>query len=286
MVWGRALPIAIIVSLLVSDTSVRSDDGADGVPFELGQQHLVVTKGAIGPLTGLNLLIDTGTIPSMVDRRIAQKLHLRTESATLVAFGREIPIRSAVLDGLHLGPVQQERVPAGVGDLSYLEGVRIDAIVGLDVLVRTSFAVDYLHRTLTFTPAGQEDSVARMQVSWPFLTVQMTIAGEQVRLLIDTGTSDLVLFRGRMPAALADMPWRGDKTVRYASGPARLRRLDLHDVRLGTGEWRKLTAWVLDRELHGYPPEIQGILGVLALGCGRVQFDFQQNEFGCTPRTN
>ena len=180
---------------------------------------------------------------------------MRTESATLVAFGREIPIHSAVLDGLRIGPVQSARVPAGVGDLSYLEGAQIDAIVGIDVLVRTNSAIDYRSHTLTFAPVAPEQFVTPMQVSWPFLTVRMTFAGH------------------------------GDKTVRYESGPARLRRLDLHDVRLGTREWRKLPAWTLDREPDRYPPEIGGILGVLALGCDRVRFDFERNEFGCSPPT-
>ena len=105
----------------------------------------------------------------------------------------------------------------------------------------------------------------------------MTIGGQQVRLLVDTGSSDLVLFKSRMPAALSHAPWRGDKTVQYASGAARLQRLDLRQVRLGTRVWDKLTAWALDRVLDGYPPSIDGVLGVRALDCQRVQFDFERN---------
>ena len=118
------------------------------------------------------------------------------------------------------------QVPAGVSNLSYLEGVRIDAIVGLDVLARTSFSIDYRKRVLSFSPTGREDSVAPLEMVWPFLTVQMTIEGQPVRLLVDTGSRDLVLFKSRLPAALSRAPWRGDKTVQYASGAARLRRLD------------------------------------------------------------
>ena len=115
---------------------------------------------------------------------------------------------------------------------------------------------------------------------WPFVTVRMTIAGQQVRLLVDTGSSDLVLFKTRMPAALSGAPWRGDKTVQYASGAARLRRLELRDAGLGTHTWDKLSAWALDRVPDGYPPGIDGVLGVLALGCQRVRFDFERRELG------
>lgn len=40
-----------------------------------------MTRGSIGPLNGLNLLIDTGTIPSVVDRSVARKLRLETRDA-------------------------------------------------------------------------------------------------------------------------------------------------------------------------------------------------------------
>ena len=271
---------AIVASALVSGTPSRSVASIAEVPFELYQRHLVVTKGSIGRLNGLSLLIDTGTIPSMVDRRIAQKLRLQTESAMLVAFGQQVPIQSAVVEGFRIGSFQSGPVPAGVGDLSYLQGARVDAVVGLDVLVRTSFAIDYRAHVLKFASAGREGAVAPLELAWPFLTAQMTIAGQQVRLLIDTGSRDLVLFKTRMPPALSDMSWKGDKTVQYASGVARLRRLDLRQVRLGGEQWDNLPAWVLDRPPQDYPQGVDGVLGVLALGCQRVRFDFERNEFG------
>ena len=162
--------------------------------------------------------------------------------------------------------------------ISLVAGVRIDAIVGLDVLARTSFSIDYRKRVLRFSSDGREESAAPLELAWPFLTVRMTIAGQQVRLLVDTGSSDLVLFKSRMPAALSDAPWRGDKTVQYASGAARLVRLELRQVRLGTRVWPALPAWSLDRVPDGYPLSIDGVLGVVALGCRRVQFDFERNE--------
>ena len=284
MPLGRTCLSAVVVSLLISGTPLRSAEPLAEVPFELYQRHLIVAKGSIGSLNGLNLLIDTGTIPSMVDRRIARKLRLQAEASTLVAFGQEVQIQSAVLDGFRIGSLQSGPGPAAVADLSYIEtllkGVRVDAIVGLDVLARTSFSIDYQGRTLSFAPTGGEDTVAPLELTWPFLTVRLTIAGQPVRLLVDTGSSDLVLFKTRMPAGLSDAPWRGDKTVQYASGPASLRRLDLRQVGLGAQVWDKFPAWALDRMPDGYPPSIDGVLGVRALGCQRVRFDFERNELG------
>jgi len=274
---------AVVAMVLLFWTPLLSLETVAEVPFELYQRHLIVTKGSIGPLNGLSLLIDTGTIPSMVDGRIARRLHVQTEPSVLVAFGHRVSIQSTVLNGFRIGAVQPGPVPAGVSDLSYLEGVRVDAIVGLDVLARTSFSIDYRKRVLRFSPGTREESVAPLELAWPFLTVRMTMAGQQVRLLVDTGSSDLVLFKSRIPAALSDAPWKGDKTVRYASGAARLQRLDLRQVRLGARVWDRLPAWGLDRVLDGYPPNIDGVLGVLALDCQRVHFDFERNELGCSP---
>jgi hypothetical protein len=280
MAHATTCSLTVIASVLVSGPSLRSTETLAEVPFELYQHHLVVTRGSIGRLNGLTLLIDTGTIPSVVDARIARKLQLQTESSMLVAFGQQVRIQSAVVDGFRIGSLQSGPVPAGVGSLSYLEGVRIDAIVGLDVLARRNFSIDYRTRVLSFAPEGREDAVAPLEIVWPFVTVRMTIAGEQVRLLVDTGSRDLVLFKSRMPAVLSGAPWRGDKTVQYASGAARLQRLELRQAGLGAHVWDKLPAWALDRVPNGYPPSIDGVLGVLSLGCQRVQFDFEKGEFG------
>ena len=48
-----------VVSALVAGSPLRSAGTTAEVPFELYQHHLVVTKGSIGQLTDLNLLIDT-----------------------------------------------------------------------------------------------------------------------------------------------------------------------------------------------------------------------------------
>ena len=68
--------------------------------------------------------------------------------------------------------------------------------------------------------------------------------------------------------------------MQYASGAARLRRLELRQVGLGWHTWDKLSAWAIDRGSQGYPPGIDGVLGVLALGGQRVRFDFERGELG------
>jgi hypothetical protein len=275
---GKACLSFVLASLLFSGTSMGSARSAVDVPFEMYQQHLIVAKGSLAGLDGLHFLIDTGTIPSLVDGRIARKLRLQTIPSLFLAFGQTTRITSAAVGGLRIGPNDLGMIPAMVGDLSYLEGVQIDAIIGLDVLARTSFGIDYKARTLSFSPTGRESSTAPLQVVWPFLTVQLQIADKPVHLLVDTGSRDLVLFKSRLPSALASLPWRGEKLERHSDGLAHLRRMELRQVRLGDTVWDKLPAFALDQAMDRYPEGIDGVLGVLSLGGTRVRFDFERNE--------
>ena len=277
---GRARVSFAVVASLCSLISLDSSQPLADVPFDLIQQHLIVVKGSIGPVHRLNLLIDTGTIPSMVDQRIARKLRLHTESSLVAAFGQTIRINRAALTGLQIGLFQPGEVPAGIGDLSYLQGSRIDAIVGLDVLARTSFGIDYKTRTISFGPADRESAVVPMQIVWPFLTVKLFVGEHPVQLLVDTGSRDLVLFKPRMSATLLPIPWKGEKVIQHASGLAHLRRFELRQVTLGDRRWDTLPGFVLDVSTDAYPPGIDGVLGVLALGAARVRFDFERAELG------
>jgi hypothetical protein len=214
----------------------------------------------------------------VVDQRIAGKLRLRAEPSTLVAFGESIRISSATLSGLRIGPLEPGDVPAQIGDLSYLQGTRIDAIVGLDVLARKCFRIDYKAHRLSLAPSDRESAAVPLQTIWPFLTVRLFVAGHPMQLLVDTGSRDLMLFKSRMPAALLPVPWKGEKIVQHASGLAHLLRFELPEVILGDQHWDSLPGFVLDAATDAYPPGIDGVLGVLALGGTRVRFDFERGE--------
>ena len=277
---GHACVSVAVVASLCSLVSLKGSQPPADVPFDLVQQHLIVARGSIAGLPGLNLLVDTGTIPSVVDHRIVGKLRLRAQPSVFVAFGKSIQIDTATLSGLRIGALEPGDVSAGIGDLSYLQGTRIDAIIGLDVLARKGFSIDYKAHTLSFAPSDRESAQAPLTIVWPFLTVRLFVAGHPMQLLVDTGSSDLVLFKSRMPAALLPVPWKGEKVVQYASGPAHLRRFELRQITFGDQRWDKLPGFVLDASTDAYPPGIDGVLGVLALGGTRVRFDFERGELG------
>lgn len=244
--------------------------------FELLERHLIVVRGAIGPLEGLKLLIDTGAIPSMVDRRVAKKLALLAQESEIVVFGQKNRSLTTVLPNIRVGPLHAQTVPAGVGDLSFLHGV--DAIIGLDVLARSSFSIDYVEKRLTFGPVVASERSMGLDINPPFITVKLALGGRPLRLLVDTGSNRLVLFERRVRDRLPVMEVRGELVLYHLSGSSRLHRVFLPSIDAGGSNVERVEAFLSDAPMDGYPPGIDGVLGLRVLAGIRAGFDFERNR--------
>jgi hypothetical protein len=123
------------------------------VKFDLYHDYLIVARGSAGPLKGLTFLIDTGASPSVLDPRLAQKLHLQQSPASIAVVGGSVPAGTAIVPSLNLGPIRRENVPVLIEDLSFFQKalpVRIDGVIGLDVLGQSAFLIDYGARQIHF----------------------------------------------------------------------------------------------------------------------------------------
>ena len=67
------------MGIVVGDLTWAADSPNE-VPFKLYRGYVIVVRGSIGGLKNLNFLVDTGAVPSVVDARIARKLHLRGQA--------------------------------------------------------------------------------------------------------------------------------------------------------------------------------------------------------------
>ena len=246
------------------------------VKFELLDRHLIVLRGSIGRLEGLKLLIDTGSIPSVVDQRIAKKLTLQLEESAFVAFGQKSRTHRAVLPNIRIGPLHVDDVTVGVGDLSYLHGV--DAVIGLDVLYHSSFSVDYEGRRLLFGPLVARQPSVKLEVTPPFLTVQLSLNGHPIRLLVDSGSGRLVLFERRVHDRLPPPALHGELVMYHGSGTSRLNRVFLPPLGVGGQNLEHVEAFISDASMEGYPAGIDGVLGLWVLASKRADFDFERNR--------
>ena len=94
--------------------------------------------------------------------------------------------------------------------------------------------------------------------------------------MLDTGTKDLMLFKGRLRGGLQGLQTRAEDFNLNAGGQDQLTEVEIESVRAGP-LWRKRQkAYV-----WGIPEEqfrnMDGLLGPAALGIAVVRFDFQRS---------
>jgi len=269
--FGGLLGIALVGGLAARAAEIAP------LKFQLVRSHLVIVHGGIGRLEGLNFLIDTGAMPTMVDRKVAKKLALDAREMEFIAFGQKTRVATAVLPEIRLGTLKFQSVTAGIGDLSFVSGV--DVIIGLDVLSRISFSIDYNQHLLTFGPVSPHDPAIPLELVSPFLTVQVNILHQPFRFMVDTGSGRLVLFDHRVHNRLPPLSIHGELLINHLAGTSKLSRVLLPAVEVGATALGHVEGFISDASLTGYPPSIDGVLGVRALASKRADFDFERNQF-------
>jgi predicted aspartyl protease len=251
------------------------------VAFDLYQGYLIVVRGSVGPLRNLNFFVDTGATPSILDSRIARKLHLEdTPSASIVILGGRAQGGAATLPSLELGPVRRTNLHVATADLSFFEKripYRIDAIVGLDVLGQSAFVIDYAARIIRFGPPPSLAVTLPLRLDRGLATVNAMINNAPVHLMLDTGAASMVLFEQGPPAAgagaMEDAVQRSNKHI----GEYERKSVWLHTLRLGGQEFRAEPAQVVRNPRQGQL-DFDGLMSPAALGITRMSVDLARGE--------
>ena len=252
------------------------------VQFRLYRKYLIVVQGSLGRFDGLNFLVDTGASPTALDQRIAKKLGLKGRRRELDLLDQSTAVQEAVLPAIQVGPIRGEFLRCVVQDLSPLErnlGVHIDAIVGFDVLGTGSFAIDYESSKIIFGDIEPLPFSLPFDTGLPKLTVQLRVGDEPLRLLLDTGAQDLLLFQCSLPDRLHDLAVVGVKKSSSTRNVAfDVQELRLSAVHLGAAEWPALrVSLVTGNQTCGWP--FGGVMGMAAFGLREVAFDFERKMF-------
>ena len=250
------------------------------LPFHLHWGYLVIIEGSIGKLQKLHFLVDTGASPSVVDQRIAHTLGLSTQPARVTLSNTSIPTRLVVLSSLLMGPVRVDSLPVLTQDLSYFQkvlGYRVDAIVGMDVLRKSSFAINYRTKEMLFGPIETLTFCTPFDTDAPVVTIRMESQNRQLRLVVDTGGPDLMLFQSRLTDSTGFQAM-GTEKVMDASGRFQRRRVRISEVNLGEEKIGSQIAFVADdRKDDG--DNFDGVLGVRGPQFWKIAFDFEHRRF-------
>lgn len=250
------------------------------ISFKLYQGYLIVLDGRMGNLEHQNLLFDTGTNPSIVDRNVSAKLGLHGTPRPLTLFNKNVSSESVVLSEIQVGPVLRQNVPVMISELAGISSglkIRIDAVIGLDVLGATNFTVDYEKHRFLFG-VSTESHVAPFTTGAQFITMSLKTGGHPLHLLLDTGTPQLVLFQSRLHDV--DYVWTPvTGSGRNISGTIYYGMVILPQASIGKLEVGPQRASVVANQ-QGAESGFDGLIGISCLRAKRISFDFERQMFG------
>jgi predicted aspartyl protease len=244
----------------------------DTVHFDLYRDYLIVVRGSAGPLKGLNFLLDTGASPTVLDRRVAEKLHLNQLPASIAVVGGSVEAAQAIAPTLEVGPVRRDNFQVLVEDLSFFQKalpVRIDAVVGLDLLGQSAFEIDYAARQILFGPVPllANSLPLRLQAGLPVVEAQVNHLA--ARLMVDTGASSLILFEPSAPRAMRVSEVRPTPGT---IGEFDRKQVWLPSLQLGEAEFGKEPAFLVRSRGEG-AQDFDGLMSPAALGITKLAID-------------
>jgi predicted aspartyl protease len=270
----------------------EASPGNHEIPFQKYRDYLIVVQGSLGDTQRLNFIIDTGTDRTVIDSRIIQKLHIVGVVGRLAVHDQVVEVQQTVLPSLKIGALRATFLPVLIRDLAFLQkglGIRIDAVIGLDVLSLSNFSIDYTTKRIVFGAARVDRKRGNMtapvsgssvpfQSAPPWLTVRMEVDGVSIHLLLDTAASGILLFQSRIRDRLPQLISLGERMSSNMGGDFRLQRVLLATTNFGETDFGQQNAFVVEDQ-EDESREFDGLLGPSALGLKQIAFDFQRRTF-------
>jgi predicted aspartyl protease len=250
------------------------------VRFDLYRNYLIVARGSVGRLKGLNFLVDTGASPTVLDPRIARKLDLEQSPASIGVLNGSVQAASAIVPSLQFGPIRKDNFSVLVEDLSFVQRVlpvQIDAIVGLDVLGQSAFVIDYRSREISFGAAPALPVSLPLRLEKGLAIVDVEVNEVPAHLLVDTGASALIFFETRMPRSISDLKVSSVQRSANMSGDFDRKQVWLRSLRLGQAEFKQEPAFVVHNH-SDVGEDFDGVMSPAALGITRVAVDLGRGE--------
>lgn len=280
---GRHIVLSLSAALMLNCSAVhgRSVAHEQVLPLKIYGEHLIVVQGTIGTLQKKNLVIDTGAYPSVIDRQLARKLNLSGSNEELDAIDRTLSRQAVVVPAVDVGPIHVTQLRSLVEDLSAVSerfGVRVDGLIGLDVLAHSSFRIDYQARRIFFGPFDPLPSSVPFEIADSKICVGLYAGPRSLRLLVDTGAEKLLLLGSHVP-------WLGSRTVRArefsnVGGNFILREVRLDGLQLGDTNLSTQPVYVSSARMPAYP--FDGFLSTAQFR--QIAFDFERREFSWVSR--
>ena len=255
------------------------------VPFHLVEGWAIVVDGTIGGIPNRKIMIDTGAVPSAVNIKFAKRLGLAGSFQKLSVMNRSVDAQRLRIPNVRIGTLSAEALDMMAVNLESIErrlDAHIDAIIGLDFLSQRNFRLDYLHKKLVFNDKRGAQSLGAIafeiqhEAGGTYILIPLQSDGQQLQVLLDTGTKDLTLFDRRVTGMLSRLHILGSDFNVTAGGRDTLMAVEIDSIIVGPILLRKQKAYVLrtpEKNLRSF----DGVLGPAAFGASAVGFDFDRH---------
>lgn len=263
--------LLVFIALGASSSYGAADES---VPFRLYRGYFIVVRCSVSK-ENVTAIIDTGVSETVADMRLVKRLSLPTWADSATFLTKDAEVRGVSIPDIHIGPVKIEKLDGIAADLSALAheiGVRPDILIGMDVLHRANFVIDYHARVLTFGAHQVTPHGASLAPGSRFAVIDSTVLGKKLRLQVDTGFSTLLLYGSHMDR-LANLKDTGTRVVGVGL-ESRVRTIELPEVQVGDWRGSHVRVSVID-DAPSEPVGFDGLLGPRVLGARRVAFDFE-----------
>jgi len=271
--------VMVFFVALVSQAQERVE-----VSFQLIDGWAIVLDGNLGGLHHQKMLIDTGAVPSAINIRVVKRLGLLGSVQELSLMNRSIKVERVCVPGVQLGAVAVEALDMVAMDLGRIEqalDTRIDAVIGLDLLARRNFSLDYHRKKLVFDTdtdaAGAIVFQMKNEAGGTYILIPLESGGEKLQMLLDTGTKDLMLFQRRLRGSLKQLHIHARDFNLNAGGKDTLAEVELQSVNVGPISRHKQKAYIWTTPGDNLR-NFDGLLGPTALGATGVAFDFERHR--------
>jgi len=270
-------------SSLFRQESRTGGDAPGAIPFDLLQGFLIVIEGRIGGLDHLKFILDTGVTRTVLNQKVADKLHVPRRARQLLNYNRLVTVEWATVPDLEFGPTHAINAPVMVADLLDFSELAsdADALIGYDLLSLGNFAIDYTARRVVF---GQRQQGASSPAITPVpdhlkeLTVELRVQGHPVSLIVDTGLRGMVLFEDRVP----QLKFEGEIETVIFGRHLTAKSAILRDVNLGSNALhsndKDLKVFLLKGPPRDQVPGIDGYFGTALLNARWIEFNVSENN--------
>lgn len=273
-------------AMLILALSLTRDLAAQepsAVPFRLVDGWSIVLEGTLGGIPNCRLMIDTGAVPSAIKRKFVKQLGLAGSVQKLSVMNRSVDAQRLRVPDVRIGPVSVATLDMVAVDLERIEqrlNGRIDAIIGLDFLARRNFRLDYRSKKLVFDSVADDGPPIpfemRHEAGGTYLVIPVKLNGQQLQMLLDTGSNDLTLFDRRVSGMLQNARVLGQDVHFSAGGRDPLVVVEMDSISVGPIFRRKQKASVLSTPEDNLR-DFDGVIGPAALGVVTVAFDFDRH---------